>query len=251
MGKIILEAPVFTLEAAILAADFGVDRLELCADFGEGGTTPGAGMLAYLKSKVQVPIFVMIRPRGGDFVYSMEELEVMKKEINVLKALGADGFVFGVLNPDGKVNINANQSLINIAEGLPCTFHRAFDASSNLDESLERIIDCGFHRILTSGGKNSVTDGLKRIQHLLEKAGKRIIIMPGGGTAPEHLKPLDISGHLREVHSSCKTFRDSQSSYFNPDLQLSEGGAASEKVLTVDESLVSAFQKEIALLERK
>src|SRR5690606_17853960 len=204
-----------------------------------------------LKSKVRIPIFVMIRPRGGDFVYSMEELEVMKKEINMLTAIGADGFVFGVLNPDGKVNIDANHSLIKMADGLPCTFHRAFDASSNLDESLEKIIDCGFHRILTSGGKNSVTDGLNRIQQLLEKAGERIIIMPGGGTTPEHLKPLYSSGHLREVHSSCKAFRDSQSSYVNPELQISEGGAASEKVLTVDKFLVEAFQKEIALLERQ
>lgn len=251
MDKIILEAPVFTLEAAILAADFGIDRLELCADFGEGGTTPGAGMLACLKSKVEIPIFAMIRPRGGDFVYSWDELEVMKKEIAILKGLGADGFVFGILEPNGKVNIDANLSLIKMADGSPCTFHRAFDASSNLDESLEKIIDCGFRRILTSGGKNSVKDGLKRIQLLLEKAGDRIIIMPGGGTTPEHLKPLAGSGYLREVHSSCKTFRDSQSSYFNPDLQLSEGGAASEKVLTVDKFLVEAFQKEIALLERQ
>jgi copper homeostasis protein len=244
MDKIILEAPVFTLEAAILAADFGIDRLELCADFGEGGTTPGAGMLAYLKSRVEIPIFVMIRPRGGDFVYSSDELEVMKKEITILKGLGADGFVFGILEPNGKVNIDANLSLIKMADGSPCTFHRAFDASSNLEESLEKIIDCGFRRILTSGGR-------KRIQLLLEKAGDRIIIMPGGGTTPEHLKPLASSGHLREVHSSCKAFRDSQSSYFNPDLQLSEGGAASEKVLTVDRFLVEAFQKELTLLERQ
>ena len=152
MERIILEAPVFTLEAAMLAADFGIDRLELCADFGEGGTTPGAGMLAYLKSKVQIPIFVMIRPRGGDFIYSSDELEVMRKEISILKALGADGFVFGILKSDGKVDTEANHSLIKMADGLPCTFHRAFDASSNLDESLEKVIDCGFLRILTSGG---------------------------------------------------------------------------------------------------
>src|SRR5690554_4789955 len=107
MKKILLEAPVYTLEAALLAAKYGVDRLELCADFGEGGTTPSAGMLTYLKSRLKVPVFVMIRPRGGDFVYSKEELEVMKADISLFKSLGADGFVFGVLQKDGRVDSTA------------------------------------------------------------------------------------------------------------------------------------------------
>lgn len=248
MKKILLEAPVYTLEAGLLAAEYGVDRLELCADFGEGGTTPSAGMLNYLKSKVQVPVFVMIRPRGGDFVYSKEELEVMKADINFFKSLGADGFVFGILQKDGKVDGKACAELLGVADGVPCTFHRAFDASVDLEDSLERVIDCGFDRILTSGGKNTVGAGLDRVQRLLGKAADRITIIPGGGTLPEHLEELYGTGYLKEVHASCKRFRPSQSAYSNPELHLSEGGDSAAGILTVDKKIVGAFQKEILRL---
>src|SRR5690606_28383819 len=147
MKKVLLEAPVYTLEAALLAAQSGVARLELCADFAEGGTTPAAGLLSFIKSRVNIPVFVMIRPRGVDFVYLPEELEVMKADIQILKSYGADGFVFGVLEPDGRVNQEACRSLLSVAGGLPCTFHRAFDASADLDQSLEAVIQCGFDRI--------------------------------------------------------------------------------------------------------
>ena len=245
MGKLLLEAPVYTLEAALLAAEYGIDRLELCADYGEGGTTPGAGMLEFLKSRIQLPVFAMIRPRGGDFVYSQEELEVMKKEISLLKSCGADGFVFGALEPQGKVHSDACSFLIEMADGLPCTFHRAFDASVHLEDSLEIIIGCGFKRILTSGGKNTVTEGLDRIRDLLLQAQGRIIIMPGGGTEPRHIKTLYDTGFLREIHASCKTFRLSHSTYFNPYLKLSGGRESPDKVLTLDKALVVAFHREM------
>src|SRR5690606_14075819 len=133
------------------------------------------------------------------------EIEVMGKEIGILKSCGADGFVFGVLKSDGSVDMEACLSLRGKAEGLPCTFHRAFDVSANLEDSLEKIIACGFQRILTSGGKQTVGEGLGRVKKLLEQAGKRIIIIPGGGTAPEHVRELYATGFLQEVHASCKT----------------------------------------------
>jgi copper homeostasis protein len=245
MAKIVLEAPVYTVEAALLAAEYGVDRIELCADYGEGGTTPGSGMLAFLKFRMAIPIFVMIRPRGGDFVYSVEELEVMKKEIDILKSFGADGFVFGVLETNGKVHRESCSDLLERAGGLPCTFHRAIDASANLEESLETIIEVGFKRILTSGGKNSVSEGLEIIQHLLMQGKGRIIIMPGGGTAPGHLKDLYFTGFLSEIHASCKAFRSSHSNHINPSLRLSGGGETANKVLTINKTVVESFHQEI------
>ncbi|OYX13007.1 MAG: copper homeostasis protein CutC, partial [Algoriphagus sp. 32-45-6] len=209
MSKILLEAPVFNLQGALEAAKFGIDRLELCANFPEGGETPSAGMLRYLKSEVDIPVFVMIRPRGGDFVYSEKELLVMKQDIQLLGELGADGFVFGVLDEQGKVDQRANEFLKRAAGDKPCTFHRAFDASADLTDSLERIVDLGFQRILTSGGKNTLTEGLGVIMELLEKAQDRIIIMPGGGTKAEHVPELKKTGWLREVHASCKVARSS------------------------------------------
>ena len=244
MTTILLEAPVYTLEAALLAAEYGVDRLELCADFGEGGTTPSAGMLSHIKSQGDIPVFVMIRPRGGDFVYSEGELEVMKKDISLFKSLGADGFVFGVLDAKGYVDQKACGALLEAAEGLPCTFHRAIDASADLGQSLEAIIACGFGRILTSGGMATVSDGLENIKKMMQAAGERIIIIPGGGTLPSHLQELASTGFLKEAHSSCKAYRPSQSVFFNPNLKLSEGNETVNEVLTVDKTIVEAFKNE-------
>lgn len=241
MSSLLLEAPVFTVEAAINAAEFGVHRLELCSDFLEGGETPSAGALKLIKSKVDIPIFVMIRPRGGDFVYTNDELEVMKEDIRMLKQLGADGFVFGVLTPMGEVNIGACEQLIEMAEGLPCTFHRAFDASRNLEKSLEAVIECGFRRILTSGGKNTVAEGQEMIKRLLEKAGNRIVIMPGGGMKPELIDALNGSGYLKEIHASAKAWRGSQSEYWNKDLELSAVPSNQDKVLSVSKEAVEKF----------
>ncbi|MCH6199416.1 copper homeostasis protein CutC [Aquiflexum sp. LQ15W] len=247
MEKILLEAPVFTVEAAIKAAEYGIDRLELCSDFGEGGETPSAGMLTFLKEKVDIPIFVMLRPRGGDFVYSSEELYVMKKDIAIFKNLGADGFVFGVLDQDGQVDREACKYLINVAGELPCTFHRAFDITADKKKALNTIIDLGFQRILTSGGENDVSKGLENILELLEMAKDDIIIMPGGGSKPEHVSQLNRNGHLREIHASCKSYRPTQSSYFHPSVSLSSDPLAFRQVLTVDQNMVNLFRKEIAV----
>lgn len=204
---IVLESPVFTVEAALKASEAGVNRLELCSSFAVGGETPGVGMLSFLKKRITIPIFVMIRPRGGDFVYNKDEIEVMNEEIKLLKSYGADGFVFGVLKSDGSLNKEICRLLIRQADGKPCTLHRAFDVCRDLPLTLEDAIDCGFKRILTSGGAATVGDGLKKIIQLLNQAGKRIIVMPGGGMKPEYVKPLSDTENLKEIHASCKTVR--------------------------------------------
>lgn len=205
--KFLLESPVFTVEAALTASKAGVNRLELCSNYAEGGETPGAGMLSFLKQRLSIPIFVMIRPRGGDFVYSADEINVMKEEIRLLKKLGADGFVFGVLNSDRTLNEESCRELIQSAEGLPCTLHRAIDVSRDLFDTLESAIECGFKRVLTSGGADSVQKGMDRIFQMLTLAKDRIIVMPGGGLKPEHVAPLSESGFLKEIHASCKSVR--------------------------------------------
>lgn len=251
MKKIILESPVFTIEAAIEAANMGIDRLELCADFGEGGVTPSAGALKYLKNKISIPIFVMIRPRGGDFIYSDEELQVMKEDIRILKALGADGFVFGALTAEGYLDKIACEELILSAEGLPCTLHRAFDETQNLEKSLEDAIHCGYKRILTSGGMNTVSDGLSMIIKLIKIAKSKLIIMPGGGLDPSHLPLLHASSYLKEVHASCKAYRPSLGIYKNPYLKISHDTKNSDKVLTINRNTVKSFQNNIQNLEIK
>ena len=243
MGKILLESPVFNVEAALQAATYGIDRLELCANFPEGGETPSAGMLKFLKSEVDIPVFVMIRPRGGDFYYSQKELMVMKRDIELLGGLGADGFVFGVLDEKGQVNTEACDSLIRTASGKPCTFHRAFDAAADYFDALEKAIACGFQRILTSGGKNSVTEGLETIIALMQKAEDRISIMPGGGSKPEHVGQLSQTGWLKEIHASCKVWSPSNNQFVNPDLSFSDNPKSFTHHLEIDREMVDEFMK--------
>lgn len=238
----ILESPVFTVEAAIIASEAGADRLELCSNFAEGGETPGAGMLSFLKQRISQPIFVMIRPRGGDFVYSEDEITVMKEEIIQLKKLGADGFVFGILNRNGTLNKQACRELIHQAAGKPCTLHRAFDVSSELQATLEDAIDCGYHRILTSGGAENVGDGLDQITQLLNQAGERIIIMPGGGMKPEFVEPLSNTGFLKEIHASCKTIRQSEYGNTQSGLTMDFISDVPDGVLSVDPEIVKEFK---------
>lgn len=241
MSKVILESPVFNVEAALDAAEYGVDRLELCANFPEGGETPSAGMLKFLKTEIDIPVFVMIRPRGGDFAYSQKELMVMKRDIELLGELGADGFVFGVLDKQGLVDTDSCKSLLRAASGKPCTFHRAFDVSADYFDSLEKIISCGFARVLTSGGKNSVTEGMDLLKELLVKGGNRISIMPGGGTKPEHVSELGKTGFLKEIHASCKTWKPSSNQYFNPAVSFSDDPRSFTHHLRIDQTVVNQF----------
>lgn len=242
MERVLLEAPVFNLQAALEAAQHGIDRLELCANFPEGGETPSAGMLRFLKSEIDIPVFVMIRPRGGDFVYSQKEQIVMKQDIQLLTEFGADGFVFGVLDEKGKINEGACEMLLRAAGDKPCTFHRAFDASVDLDDSLKKIIHLGFQRILTSGGKNSLTEGLPVILELLEKARDQIIILPGGGTKAEHVPILKQSCYLKEVHASCKVAKPSINQFVNEGLSFSSMPLDYSHHFGVDPAVVNEFK---------
>lgn len=232
-----------------MAAKAGVDRLELCSSYSEGGETPGPGFFSYIKQRVNIPVFVMIRPRGGDFVYSTDEIHVMKEEIRQFYSLGADGFVFGVLQEDGSVDRDACTTLVHLAENKPCTFHRAFDMCKNRVESCETIIRCGFKRILTSGGKNSVEEGLNEIIRILNLAQDRIIVMPGGGLKPGHLKALAETGNLREIHASCKKVRSTPKRYKNPDVTISANESYQDGVLSFNSAVYGAFRDIIHSLD--
>jgi len=242
MSNILLEAPVFNVQAAIEAAEQGIDRLELCANFPEGGETPSTGMLRFLKSELDLPIFVMIRPRGGDFVYSSKELLVMKHDIQHLGDLGADGFVFGVLDPQGTVNESACEFLLRAAGSKPCTFHRAIDASVNPQDSLKKIMLLGFQRVLTSGGKNSLSEGLDQVLELLRLAQDQLIVMPGGGLKPAHVQILKASGYLKEVHASCKKAKPSSNQFINQELSFSSAPLDYSTIFGIDPAVVEEFK---------
>ncbi|MCH7403576.1 copper homeostasis protein CutC [Belliella kenyensis] len=247
MRRILIEAPVFTVQAALQAAKCGIDRIELCADFGEGGVTPSAGMLSFLKSTIDIPIFVMIRPRGGDFFYDTSELDIMEHDIRILDDLGADGFVFGMLDAHGRIDKEACHRLIQAAGSKPCTFHRAFDVCQNHEEALKDIVALGFDRLLTSGGKANPGKGMGNLENWIGEFGDQIIIMPGGGLSLDHMDQLLALDELKEVHASCKVYTASEVVYEHnqEEIKMSISPDHFYQRLTVDPELVAAFLRKI------
>ncbi|SHF51226.1 copper homeostasis protein CutC [Chryseobacterium sp. OV279] len=203
MSKI--EIACFNPESAIIAFENGADRIELCDGLSEGGTTPDFETMKELRAKINIPLFVMIRPRGGNFTYSEAELEQMKKELVQLKSLGADGFVFGILDQNDEVNVEQNKVLVELANPLPCTFHRAFDRATHLEDSLEKVIDCGFKTILTSGQKPNVSEGKENLKKLVELSNGRIEILVGGGLRSTNIEEIREFTNADYFHSSAIT----------------------------------------------
>lgn len=203
MSKI--EIACFNPESAVIAFENGADRIELCDGLSEGGTTPGVKVTQELREKINIPIFVMIRPRGGDFTYSEAEFEQMKNDLIQLKSLKVDGFVFGILNENDEVNTEQNKALVKLAIPLPCTFHRAFDRAKGLEESLEKVIECGFTTILTSGQKPNVSEGKENLKKLVELSNGRIEILVGGGLRSTNIEEIRALTHAGYFHSSAIT----------------------------------------------
>ncbi|WP_106916732.1 copper homeostasis protein CutC [Chryseobacterium aurantiacum] len=203
MSKI--EIACFNPESAIIAFENGADRIELCDGLSEGGTTPDFETTKKLREKINIPIFVMIRPRGGDFTYSNTEFEQMKTDLTALKSLNVDGFVFGILDENDEVNREQNKILVELASPLPCTFHRAFDRANDLDNSLEKVIECGFTTILTSGQKPNVSEGKENLKKLVELADGRLEILVGGGLRSSNIEDIRAFTKAEYFHSSAIT----------------------------------------------
>ncbi|SIT06232.1 copper homeostasis protein CutC [Chryseobacterium gambrini] len=203
MSKI--EIACFNPESALIAFENGADRIELCDGLSEGGTTPDFETVQQLREKINIPIFVMVRPRGGDFTYTDEEFEQMKSDLVQLKSLNVDGFVFGILDENDEVNIEQNKTLVELAKPLPCTFHRAFDRAKDLEKSLEKVIECGFTTILTSGQKPNVSEGKEHLKKLVELSNGRIEILVGGGLRSSNIEEIREFTKAGYFHSSAIT----------------------------------------------
>jgi copper homeostasis protein len=197
-----LEILAYSLEACMLAEKSGADRIELCDNPGDGGTTPSAGTIRQAIHRTKIPVFPMIRPRGGDFLYSDAEFDAMREDINICKIFGAQGVVFGLLLADGTVDKARCSRLVEDAYPLDVTFHRAFDQTPDPFQALEDIIACGCTRILTSGQQARADEGSALIRSLVEQAADRIIIMPGSGIRSGNLPALIRDTGAAEFHSS-------------------------------------------------
>ena len=197
-----LEIACFEITSAETALRSVADRIEFCSGHEFGGLTPLLEEFRYLNSVYQKPIYVMIRPKGGSFLYSELEFDQMKRDVLDFKNAGADGFVFGMLTSGNQIDIPRNKILIDLAGEVPCTFHRAIDRTENLDESIEKLINLGFRNVLTSGGKNSAVEGKENLKNLVEKYSHKINILVGGGVRSQNISGLRDYTGATHFHSS-------------------------------------------------
>ncbi len=204
------------------AVEGGADRIELCANLAEGGTTPSYAHIKKCKEAFSVPLFPIIRPRGGDFLYTKDEFEIMKNDIKLCKELGCEGIVIGLLNMDGTIDMTRTSELIDLAYPLEVTFHRAFDRCKDPFVALEELIEIGCQRILTSGQKPTVSDGVDLIAELNEKAEDRIIILPGSGVRKDNIRMLAERTGCIEFHSSLRGKVKSSMQFIHPAFANSE-----------------------------
>jgi copper homeostasis protein len=199
--KSLLEISVETLEAAMAAERGGADRIELCGNLSVGGVTPDDALLRAVRAQVRIPIFSMVRPRAGDFVYSSAEFAEMKRAISAAKESGMDGVVLGILTEKHRVDSERTRQLVELANPLPVTYHRAFDEAADLHQALEDVIQSGAKRILTSGGAKSALEGAALLGELMEAAEERIVIVAGAGISGANIVEVARRTRAREFHS--------------------------------------------------
>lgn len=208
-----LEIICFNIESCTAAQEAGVHRIELCDNPLEGGTTPSYGFIKAAREKLSIELYVMIRPRGGDFFYSDAEFEIMKTDIGICKQCGCDGIVIGLLKKTGSIDKKRCRELVALAYPLGITFHRAFDRTKEPFRALEDIIETGCERILTSGQQPKAVDGAQIIKELIAMAKDRIIIMPGSGVNAENIISLAETTGAKEFHTSARIYTESKMNY--------------------------------------
>lgn len=231
--KILFEACVDSVESALSAQTGGADRIELCADLLEGGITPSYAMIKLVLEKLKIPVNVIIRPRGGDFLYTDYEFEVMKKDIEFCKQAGVNGVVIGILNDDGTIDKKRTKQLIEAAKPMSVTFHRAFDMTRDPEEALNTLIELGVDRLLTSGQESDVHKGIPTLKNLVELAGDKITIMPGGGVNEINIKEVVEKTGVKEIHASAREKARSKMNYINTRTSMSDSKSMEEYDLMV------------------
>ena len=223
-----LEICCFTAESALRAAQAGAHRIELCDNIAEGGTTPSHATIKLVVKQLQIPVNVIVRPRGGDFLYSPAEYHLIKEDIAQIKMLGANGVVTGFLMSNGEIDLERTAEIVGLASPMEVTFHRAFDMCGNLFVALEQLKALGVTRVLTSGGYVNALTGAHTIAKLVLKANDNIIIMPGSGINDKNLGTLILLTQASEYHSSAKTFIEGGMEFKNNNVSMSGKDAPNE-----------------------
>jgi len=243
---ILVEVAVDAVDSAEAAQGGGAERVELCAGLSEGGTTPSAGVMAVCRQRLAIPVFVLIRPRPGDFLYTDAELEVMRSDIAIARDAGADGIVTGVLHGDGTVDVHRTQALVEAARPLPVTFHRAFDFTRDAAEALGAVAQTGVTRVLTSGRAGTALDGIVTLTALVRSAPRGLTIVAGGGITEDNVTRIVGATGVREVHVRAATRRDSAMAYRRADLSLAKAAVGEYARAATDRERVAALVATLA-----
>lgn len=238
-----VEIVVYNIESAFKAQEGGADRIELCENPGEGGTTPSYGTIELVRQNLSIDVFVMIRPRGGDFHYSNYEFHAMKRDISQCQKLSVDGLVFGILTPEGRIDVKRCKELIDKARPLKVTCHRAFDMTRDPFEALEDCIAAGFDQILTAGQQAQAVKGAALLGELVKKANGRIAIMAGSGVNENTVEEIVSKSAVSEIHFSATAFRESPMQFRNQQIAGMGSDEGSEfKLRTVDPARVKLIR---------
>jgi copper homeostasis protein len=249
-SDLVIEVCVDSVESAIAAQRGGADRVELCTNLLDGGTTPSSGAIEMARKNLSIPLHILIRPRSGDFLYSETDLAVMKRDIAMAKRLGADGIAIGMLSREGAVDTQRTRESIETARPLSVTFHRAFDMSRDPFQSLEDLIALGVDRVLTSGQEATVVEGLLVLERLVKLAGTRIRVMAGGGLTEHNVKTVVSGAGVRELHFTARTSIESTMTFRNTRVVLGSAvqpeeyrrlAADSERVRKMKQQAEAAF----------
>ena len=239
----ILEICCYTAESAVNAEDAGANRIELCDNYSEGGTTPSYASIKYVVDTLHIPVNVILRPRGGDFLYSDVEFEIIRQDAIKMKELGVNGLVFGFLKATGEIDIDRTKEIIDLVHPLEYTFHRAFDMCNNYLTALEQLRKLGIDRILTSGGRDTAYDGAKAISEFIKASEDEIIVMPGSGIHEGNLMKIMETTGAKEFHSSAKVFESSGMKYYNQNIKMGKNDIDEFKKISVNkESIVNMLK---------
>ena len=236
--ELIVEVCVDSLESAIASERGGARRVELCSGLAEGGVTPSAGLIATTRQKISIGLHVMIRPRAGDFHYSADEFDVMRRDVLMAKQLGADGVVFGILDLKANIDIQRTRALVDLARPLKVTCHRAFDMSADLFQSLQQVTETGADRILSSGGAKTALEGAATLRRLVGQTGPRAVIMACGGINAQNVQTVVEKTAVREIHVGLRTAVASPMRYRNENISMgSIAGNEYQRYIVLEEKV--------------
>jgi copper homeostasis protein len=244
--QVLIEVCVDSVASAVAAELGGAERVELCSDLLEGGITPSVGLMEAVRSRITIGLHPIIRPRAGDFSYSDDEFNIMRRDIEVAKAAGADGVVLGILDPSGRVDISRTRRLVELARPLSVTFHRAFDMSVDLARSLEDVCQTGADRVLTSGGEQTCWHGIEAISQLVKSGRGRITIMAGGGIARDNAADILERTGVSEIHVGLASALRSPMLHRNPRVSLGKADGREYERTQVLEQDVRELKRAIA-----